>query len=252
MDSLTKEQLQTIPWIKNYNRGKELPIEPPIDEIPKLVNIPFMKRNKMYGLFYIWSEIIKLIPKNIKVILDAACGLGQIAQILSLKGYTVYACDIENNFKGDKSINFQITNLNKIFPYQDSFFDVVTISGSLHYLDNQKHFFNEALRILKQGGFLIFSAPNLNCIHSKLLFCRTGKLFDYSINRPSVLYSDFFLQYLNMIGFKLICKTGAVPLKSFKIFAFRLWNLPAPFLKLSKDQVENYSSAIIYKFQKIK
>ena len=54
MNSLSIEQLKTIPWIKNYLSGNNIPQEPPLEDIHFLSNIPFKKRDRKYPLFYIW------------------------------------------------------------------------------------------------------------------------------------------------------------------------------------------------------
>ena len=249
MDTLSIEQLKTIPWIQNYLTGDNIPSGPPIENIYDLCNVPFKKRNKKYHQFYIWLEVIKLVPENKKVILDAACGMGQISQALFLKGHTVYACDIEDCFKGDRGIKFKTTDLNNQFPYKSSFFDVVLNSTALHYLDNPKHFFNESYRIIKPNGYLIFTAPNLNCIFSRASFVKTGKIIDYgSLNRPSVLYEEFFRKYLDSIGFNYIDIKGSTPRRGLKVSLFKL--IYSPIMKLTGNPIIDLGTVIIYKFQK--
>ena len=249
MYDLSLEQLKEIPWIHRFSKGADLPFEPLLEEIPYLLDLPFQKRPRKYNLFYIWSEIIALVGQKRLKTLDCACGFGQIAQALWFKGHDVYACDLINYFKGCEQIHFTKTDLNKDFPYQSGSFDVVLISTALHYLDNQKHFFNESHRVLKPGGSLIFSTPNLMSLHSKKLFVEKGQLFDYShVNRPSVLYAPFFTQYLNTLGFNLECIKGSTPLHSRKLLIFKMLNYI--YLQKTGTGLEDYSSSLIYKYIK--
>jgi SAM-dependent methyltransferase len=251
MENLSLDQLKNIPWISRFNKGPEMQQEPPLEEIPDLLKLPFMKRPGKYDLFYLWAEMVGLVPQKRLKVLDCACGLGQISQALWFKGHEVYACDLENYFKGSEEISFTQTDLNKVFPYPSQSFDAVIIAASLHYLDNQKHFFNESQRILKPGGSLIFSVPNLMSLYSKLFFVEKGQLFDYSnINRSSVLYAPFFKQYLEEIGFELECITGSTPITPRRLQLFRILNYL--FLKKTGNKVEDYSSWLIYKYRKIK
>lgn len=249
MESLSIDQLKEIPWVSRFNKGTGLPQEPPLEEIHDLLKLSFMKRPNKYDLFYLWAEIIGLVPQGKLRVLDCACGLGQIAQTLWFKGHEVDACDVNDHFRGSENIHFIQTDLNKEFPYKSESFDVVIIAAALHYLDSQKHFFNESFRILKPGGFLIFSVPNLNCLHSKKLFVKKNLLFDYgSIERPSVLYAPFFTQYLSKIGFKLKCVKGSTPIRSVNLSIFRLFNFI--YLKNNDNLLEKYSSWSIYEYQK--
>ena len=69
MKSLTVEQLEHIPWIGKHNTGPGLPEDPPVQKINELLNLPFSKRSGIYGSFYIWAEIIDLIPgENLKIL----------------------------------------------------------------------------------------------------------------------------------------------------------------------------------------
>jgi SAM-dependent methyltransferase len=249
MDNLTLEQLEQIPWIRRYYQGTDAPPEPPLEEIPRLLSLPFMKRPRKYNLFFIWNEIIKLVPSSALTVLDCACGRGQIAQTLYFKGHDVHACDVVDSFKGSNEIRFQVSDMNSEFPYGTAFFDVILISAALHYLDDQKHFFNEANRILKPKGLLIFSVANLSSLHAKKKFVTTGELFDYGeICRPSVLYPPFFTQYLNKIDFTLDSLRGSAPIKTVRLFLFYLLNYF--YLKKSGTDVEKFSSSLIYRYRK--
>jgi len=214
MDTLSIEQLEQIPWNTRYVVGPEVPPEPPINEIRKLVNIPFMKRKKKYPLFYSWSETIKCVGKKPCKVLDAACGRGIISQILFFKGHDVFACDIENYFIADNHIDFRRVDLNSSLPYADNYFDVVINCEGLQYLKHSSIFIEEAARVLKNKGNLILSIPNIHSIASRYNFFKTGQLSGYNVHvlsRQNITYLPYLSELLTVYNFRIIDIKGNIP-----------------------------------------
>lgn len=225
MDGLTIEQLKNIPWNRYYVSGPDAPPEPEPKDIPELINRPFIKRNKEYDLFYTWLEIIRCVDKERKLkILDAACGRGQICQVLSYYGHDVTGADIIDCYGADKRTSrFVQYDLNKMFPFSNDTFDVVINSTALHYLDSSEHFFSEANRILKKEGMIVFSMPNISNIAGRFYFLKTGKISEYSsaiLSRKNFLYPEYIYRLIENKGFKLIKIVGVTPLISNKIKIF--------------------------------
>lgn len=231
MDKLSLEQLKQIPWNKKYISGPEVPPEPDPEEIPVLIEIPFIKRSSEYLLFYTWLEIIRLVGNEKKMkILDAACGRGQICQVLYFYGHDVTGADISSDFCADKNINFIQCDLNKTFPFETSFFDVVINSTALHCLNLSEHFFSETKRILKTYGRVIFSMPNISSLPSRYYFFKTGKFSEYSsavLSRKNFLYPDYIYELLIKMGFRINTIKGVLPIINYKIklfnFIFGRW-----------------------------
>jgi SAM-dependent methyltransferase len=219
MDTLTLEQLKNIPWLDKYASGPDVPKQPPVHEIKKLVNIPFMKRSRKYNLFYSWSEIVKSIGNTPCRVLDAACGGGLVSQILFYKGHKVFACDIQNLFVADKHIDFKLVDLNKDFPYPSDFFDVVINSEGLECLQGSTHFVNESMRVLKNGGRLILSVPNIHSLVGRYNFFRNGLLLSYDtaiLDRINIVYLPLVREIYKITGFRIVEIKGNVPLLTFK------------------------------------
>ena len=253
MDSLSLEQLKSIPWNCKYLPEGSYPPEPPVELIKEYCKTPFPKRNPEYSLFYTWFEIIKLVDdKSPKNILDAACGRGQISQTLYLKGNDVSACDVEDYFGADKNIKFSIADLNKTFPYNDNEFDYIINSTSLHYLNNSEHFFSECSRVLKKSGYIVFSIPNIQTIGSRLYFLKTGKFSEYSsavLKRRNFLYPDYIFELLGNLNFSIEDIQGVVPVISLKIKIADLF-LNKYFFK-EKNLYKKYSSILVIKAKKV-
>ncbi len=110
------------------------------------------------------EQIINLLPKKGKLI-DLGAGQSQDSCFFADNGFQVTSTDFavnaldfsKRNLK-DKNIDFQIVDLSKKLPFNNSSFDIVYSHLALHYFDNTttKKLFDEINRILKTGG--IFAA----------------------------------------------------------------------------------------------
>jgi SAM-dependent methyltransferase len=59
-------------------------------------------------------------------------------------------------------------DLNKELPYQDESFDVVHANQVIEHLHNTDILLKEVYRVLKAGGYLVISTPNLASFHNIL------------------------------------------------------------------------------------
>lgn len=73
-----------------------------------------------------------------------------------------------------KLIEFHQGNLNEKIPFEEGTFDVVHANQVIEHLANTDIFIKEAYRILKPGGYLIISTPNLASLHN-ILYLLVGK-----------------------------------------------------------------------------
>lgn len=99
--------------------------------------------------------------------LDVGCGNGKFAitmgELLNLKKDDIYGVDLDNfseqkdwgraKFK-DKFI-FKELQYNKPYPFEDNYFDLITIKMVLHHVTNLDFTLKELVRILKINGSLI-------------------------------------------------------------------------------------------------
>lgn len=115
-------------------------------------------------------ELLK--DKKRGYLLDAACGKGELGGALKKAGHQVFYMDKYDNPHNTK--RFVKADLNDFFPYNDEFFDFVVCSESLQYLENHEKLFREFRRVLKTGGSLVISFPNVLTVFSRLYFLRRG------------------------------------------------------------------------------
>lgn len=116
-----------------------------------------------------WSFVSGYFPNNSKVI-DIGCGDGANVAFLRSKGINATGVDLSGNLikRGKErypelqDLVFEGDALNLHFP--DNTFDVAVMIGVLHHIhlcDDQKRAVLEALRIVKNNGFIIIRECNL-------------------------------------------------------------------------------------------
>lgn len=99
-----------------------------------------------------------------KKILDVGAGTGRLSVMLSKAGAVVTALDVSGEMlnilsKKDHKIETVIGEAESL-PFGESTFDVVTAAFLVVHLKNPKFFMDEAYRVLKDGGLLVFSNIN--------------------------------------------------------------------------------------------
>jgi SAM-dependent methyltransferase len=110
-------------------------------------------------------------------VLDLAAGSGAMSQRLVDAGYKVTATDyVVENFRLHSSVPFFQIDLNGQFSAgQESVFETVVASEIIEHLENPRNFIRECFRLLKPGGTLVMSTPNLNNSASIASFLRSGQ-----------------------------------------------------------------------------
>ncbi len=111
-------------------------------------------------------------------LLDAPAGEGALSQRLR-EAYDVIPVDIDEKFFKLTGLPFKRVDLNQPLPFEDSFFDYVVSIEGIEHLESPFLCIREFSRVLKTGGSLILTTPNIMSVKS-----RTRFLF-YS-------YHDFF------------------------------------------------------------
>lgn len=152
-------------------------------------------------------ELLK--DKKRGYLLDAACGKGELGAALEKAGHQVFYMDKYDNPHNTK--RFVKADLNDFFPYNDEFFDFVVCSESLQYLENHEKLFREFRRVLKTGGSLIISFPNVLTVSSRLYFLRRGYFQHFKPFRTKQQkeWDHFIYNALSFVEiFELIKKNG--------------------------------------------
>ncbi|MBF0522277.1 MAG: class I SAM-dependent methyltransferase [Candidatus Omnitrophica bacterium] len=141
---------------------------------------------------YLLEKIVDIIASNKKGrILDLGCGDGKTGKRLLDLGFEVEACDMDQNrFEFHNEIRFTSGNLAERLPYQDNSFDYVLFMEVIEHLYNPQFVISEISRILRPGGRIVLSTPNILNVGSRARFFIEGN-FDF-FREPTLDYSRCF------------------------------------------------------------
>jgi SAM-dependent methyltransferase len=117
-------------------------------------------------------------------VLDAPCGDGALARELSARGWRVSAADIEP-LRGDdaRGFEFRRLDLDEPLPFADSAFDAVVSLEGVEHLLTPARCLAEFCRVLRPGGRLVLTTPNLNNVQSRWHYLTSGRFSGF---RPIV------------------------------------------------------------------
>jgi ubiquinone/menaquinone biosynthesis C-methylase UbiE len=125
--------------------------------------------------------------------LDIGSGTGQLTTMIQSKyGVDSYCCDYTDCLLENRNAHFDIVNLNhQDLPYEKNYFDLVTCTEVVEHVENYRKFFRDVHRVIKPGGLVIFSTPNILNITSRFRFLTFGfwDLFGPLHVRESRLYT---------------------------------------------------------------
>jgi 2-polyprenyl-3-methyl-5-hydroxy-6-metoxy-1,4-benzoquinol methylase len=108
-------------------------------------------------------------------VLDAPCG-GSAALTLALKerGFSAVGADVDLDAATRLGKAFTPVNLDGPLPWQNETFDAVFSTEGIEHLENHFAFLREICRILKPGGTLVLTTPNITALRSRMRFFASG------------------------------------------------------------------------------
>lgn len=109
--------------------------------------------------------------------LDLPAGRGHLAKALADEGMEVVAADIEAGKFLFDGIAVEQASLNAALPWDDEWFDLVLCIEGIEHLEAPFNACREFYRILKPGGCLVISTPNVASLWSRIKFLFTGTFF---------------------------------------------------------------------------
>lgn len=132
------------------------------------------------------GRIKKYVPPEARV-LDLGAGSGLFLSKLHNAGYqNIYGADIDDYRSyadGSSGMVKEFAALdagNDSFPWADGFFDAVTAWEVFEHLENPYRSIREVARIIKTGGYLFVSMPNVLSLTHRIFFAKNGELVRWS------------------------------------------------------------------------
>ena len=110
--------------------------------------------------------ILKELPPG--PLLDVPAGEGALAARLIDAGFDVSCCDLYPEIFRLEGVDIHGGNLDEELPFSDRSFDYITCLEGLEHIENPQQAMREFARMLKPGGHLIVSVPNILNIEERL------------------------------------------------------------------------------------
>lgn len=132
-----------------------------------LFEIPF--RNK-----FILSKIGRC-----KKVLDVGCLGGKLSRLIADQNNEVWGVELNPAAATEArklGIKVKVVDIGEGLPFESGTFDVVNAAQVVEQLYDTKFFFQEVSRVLKPGGFLLFTTPNLNSLENRVRILTGGYL----------------------------------------------------------------------------
>lgn len=206
------------------------------------------------------EEVMRLIQKYLqplqgRKVLEMPCGSGLFAQKMSEAGLDVAAMDIEANdpyyYREDRRI---LADANEGLPFADGEFEALVSIEGIEHLENPSYFLRECARVIKTGGFIVLSTPNVDSIKSRRHVYTKGyhRYFNPMDDRTKM---SWHVHPVDMIFLKGACQRAGLNILEISVnqMKYKSWfeELTRPLLtrKLPVDmrgKIPYYGDTIIY------
>src|SRR5437667_5041955 len=117
-------------------------------------------------------EILMGVPRG--RLLDVPAGEGALATRLIKAGFEVRCCDLYPEIFRIKNVEIKQGNLSEELPFDDQEFDYITCIEGLEHIENPQQAIREFYRLLKPGGQLLISVPNILNIEERFKWLLNG------------------------------------------------------------------------------
>jgi SAM-dependent methyltransferase len=145
-------------------------------------------------------------------VLDLSCGEGEILSLLKKEGCQVlgtryrtgdYIIERDLAKENDVAVRDDVDLLGQL-PFADQSFDVVVLVEVLEHLPSHERVLREAARVLRTGGHLLITTPNIARVHSRFWFFLSGshKLIRRRVGWD-VTESELYAYHTNPVDFPL-------------------------------------------------
>lgn len=177
---------------------------------PKKVDFFGYERNRILPEFFPPTE------RHEKV-LDLGCGSGQVAAYLKKQGYRIWGIDISKRAvslaKKLKIGEFLVGDIEEKLPYRPSFFDIVFWGDGIEHVFEPEKVLKEVKRVLKPGGRVIISCPNMAFWIYRWHYLKTGTIPHTEGHQCEPWQTGHIRFFNSKILARLLKKTGFKPTK---------------------------------------
>jgi 2-polyprenyl-3-methyl-5-hydroxy-6-metoxy-1,4-benzoquinol methylase len=110
---------------------------------------------------------------GVRRVLDVPAGMGAFAARCAQRGIEAFAGDVIEHRDGPGVTRVHV-DLNGRLPFDDGFFDAVVCIEGIEHLQRPFDFVRECRRVLRTGGLLVVTTPNISALRSRWRWLLTG------------------------------------------------------------------------------
>lgn len=124
----------------------------------------------------VWEAVLALLPLTSGSVLVAGAGRGGLSLLLAKRGFEVTSLDLHPAHFAAPGLACQHADFNEPIALETERFDAVVAVEVIEHLESPWKFLREALRLIKVGGSLIVTTPNVVSLPARLSFLRSAQL----------------------------------------------------------------------------
>ena len=123
----------------------------------------------------IHDTVVRILEQQQRgALLDVPAGEGALAGRLIAAGFAVHCCDLYPEIFCLADVEIHRGDLNKELPFGDRSFDYITCLEGLEHIENPQQAIREFARLLRSGGQLVVSVPNILNVEERLKWLLYG------------------------------------------------------------------------------
>lgn len=127
------------------------------------------------GIHRYVADYIRSLPDLTgKQVLDIPSGDGRSSFAFKQKGAQVRALDLFPGFMKPPDITAEYGDLSEPLPIASDSIDYIICQEGIEHIPNQLHVFKEFNRVLKKGGILLLTTPNMSHVRARLSLFLVG------------------------------------------------------------------------------
>jgi len=146
----------------------------------------------------VWKSFQHFPPGKL---LDLPSGPGYFAKKAFDKGHDTVAGEIDPGLHVFNGLNYQKIDMSEKLPFDTASLDYIVSIEGIEHIENQFLFLRECSRVLKTGGRLFLTTPNVSSLENRLHFLATG-----FHEPPAAPIQDgggpLFFEHINLIPFQ--------------------------------------------------
>lgn len=183
--------------------------------------------------FNLHHDVFTMVEPYLKKgmnVLDFGCGQGAFSQRLVDAGMIVDVCDLNiDQVKAKVNRKFKVDLNDQSVPDLIAVkYDLIMAMEIIEHLHNPWKYLSDCVALLKDGGLIVLTTPNISNFISRLRFFMRGSLLAYE--KSDLAHGHItplsFIQLENMFGFyklEILKKGYAGPVPMFHFYGFSLF-----------------------------